>query len=188
MLVAQITDIHLGFDPGNPDEFNRQRLDQTLRALMRDGAAARICCSPPATSPTMATTRSPTGASARRSPACLSRSVRRWAIMTAATPSSSLSRTRRSPTASSNMRSRISRSASSSSTRSRSGGTAAASARPAPPGCATRLAEAPGRPTLIVLHHPPIETGLSWMTENPEADWVLRLQRDRRGACQYRRA
>ena len=30
-----------------------------------------------------------------------------------------------------------------------------------------RLAEAPERPTLIVLHHPPIETGLSWMTENP---------------------
>ena len=25
------------------------------------------------------------------------------------------------------------------------------------------------RPTLIVLHHPPIATGLSWMTENPEA-------------------
>ena len=33
MLVAQITDLHLGFDPGNPDEYNRQRLDQTLRAL-----------------------------------------------------------------------------------------------------------------------------------------------------------
>jgi 3',5'-cyclic-AMP phosphodiesterase len=39
-----------------------------------------------------------------------------------------------------------------------------------------RLAEAPGRPTLLVLHHPPIETGLSWMTENPEAEWVLRLR------------
>ena len=38
-----------------------------------------------------------------------------------------------------------------------------------------RLAEAPARPTLIVLHHPPIETGLSWMTEDPGAEWVLRL-------------
>ena len=27
VLVAQITDVHLGFDPGNPDEFNRQRLE-----------------------------------------------------------------------------------------------------------------------------------------------------------------
>lgn len=32
-LIAQITDIHLGFDPDNPGEFNRQRLDQTLTAL-----------------------------------------------------------------------------------------------------------------------------------------------------------
>ena len=34
MLIGQITDIHLGFDPGNPDEFNRKRLDRTVRALM----------------------------------------------------------------------------------------------------------------------------------------------------------
>ena len=33
----------------------------------------------------------------------------------------------------------------------------------------------PDRPTAIVLHHPPIETGLSWMTENPDAAWVRRL-------------
>lgn len=33
MLIAQVTDIHLGFDPGNPDEANRKRLDQVLRAL-----------------------------------------------------------------------------------------------------------------------------------------------------------
>ncbi len=39
-----------------------------------------------------------------------------------------------------------------------------------------RLAEAPERPTLLVLHHPPIESGHSWMTENPEAGWVKRLE------------
>ena len=33
MLVAQITDIHLGFEPDTPGEFNRQRLDATLAAL-----------------------------------------------------------------------------------------------------------------------------------------------------------
>lgn len=33
MLIAQVTDIHLGFDPDNPAEFNRKRLDQVLRAL-----------------------------------------------------------------------------------------------------------------------------------------------------------
>ena len=35
LLIAQVTDIHLGFDPGNADEFNRQRLDATLGALTR---------------------------------------------------------------------------------------------------------------------------------------------------------
>jgi 3',5'-cyclic AMP phosphodiesterase CpdA len=33
MLIAQITDIHLGFEPGNPDETNRQRLDLVLAEL-----------------------------------------------------------------------------------------------------------------------------------------------------------
>ena len=33
MLLAQVTDIHLGFDPDNPVEFNRKRLDQALKLL-----------------------------------------------------------------------------------------------------------------------------------------------------------
>ncbi len=33
MLIAQVTDIHLGFEPGNPAEFNRKRLDQVLKLL-----------------------------------------------------------------------------------------------------------------------------------------------------------
>lgn len=33
MLIAQITDIHLGFDPGNPNELNAERLAQVLRVL-----------------------------------------------------------------------------------------------------------------------------------------------------------
>lgn len=39
-----------------------------------------------------------------------------------------------------------------------------------------RLDEAPDRPTLLVLHHPPIDSGLSWMTENSDAAWILRLE------------
>lgn len=34
MLIAQITDIHLGFEPDNPAEYNRHRLDQVLRLLI----------------------------------------------------------------------------------------------------------------------------------------------------------
>ncbi len=36
MLVAQITDIHFGFDPDNPDEFNSQRLTQ-VKAKLESG-------------------------------------------------------------------------------------------------------------------------------------------------------
>lgn len=31
------------------------------------------------------------------------------------------------------------------------------------------------RPTILVLHHPPIESGNGWMTESPDAPWVHRL-------------
>lgn len=34
MRIAQITDIHIGFDPGNPDEHNMQRLRALLRRLI----------------------------------------------------------------------------------------------------------------------------------------------------------
>ncbi|WP_408586321.1 phosphodiesterase [Novosphingobium sp.] len=33
MLIAQITDIHIGFEPDSPDEFNRQRLNRVLADL-----------------------------------------------------------------------------------------------------------------------------------------------------------
>lgn len=33
MLIAQVTDIHLGFEPDSPGEFNRQRLDRVLEEL-----------------------------------------------------------------------------------------------------------------------------------------------------------
>lgn len=32
------------------------------------------------------------------------------------------------------------------------------------------------KPTIVVLHHPPIETGNGWMTESLDAPWVKRLQ------------
>ncbi|WP_439534769.1 metallophosphoesterase [Polymorphobacter sp.] len=38
-----------------------------------------------------------------------------------------------------------------------------------------RLAE-DAKPTIVVLHHPPIDTGNGWMTEDIDAAWVLRLR------------
>src|SRR3546814_12326445 len=34
MLIAQITDIHIGFDPDNPAEYNRKRRDEVLDLLI----------------------------------------------------------------------------------------------------------------------------------------------------------
>lgn len=38
-----------------------------------------------------------------------------------------------------------------------------------------RLDEEPSRPTLIVQHHPPIEVGIPWMNTDPAEPWVARL-------------
>lgn len=40
---------------------------------------------------------------------------------------------------------------------------------------AERLDEAPDRPTILVLHHPPIATGIDWLTTMPDEPWVQRL-------------
>jgi 3',5'-cyclic AMP phosphodiesterase CpdA len=41
---------------------------------------------------------------------------------------------------------------------------------------ADRLDEAPSQPTLIALHHPPIDSGIEWMTTDPAEPWVARLR------------
>jgi len=39
-----------------------------------------------------------------------------------------------------------------------------------------KLAEFPDKPTLIALHHPPIETGIGWMTSSARTPWIIRLE------------
>ncbi|MET0361610.1 MAG: phosphodiesterase, partial [Sphingobium sp.] len=38
-----------------------------------------------------------------------------------------------------------------------------------------RLTEAPDVPTIIVMHHPPVEVGIDWMNTHPEEPWVRRF-------------
>lgn len=40
---------------------------------------------------------------------------------------------------------------------------------------AARLAEAPDQPTLIFMHHPPIIAGIDWMDPAPGEGWIARL-------------
>lgn len=37
------------------------------------------------------------------------------------------------------------------------------------------LDEAPAAPTLLVLHHPPVPSGIQWMDPEPHEDWIVRL-------------
>jgi 3',5'-cyclic AMP phosphodiesterase CpdA len=175
MLVAQITDLHLGFDPGNPDEYNRQRLDQTLRTLTAMKPLPDLL---------LVTGDIADNGDDRDS-------YERFREATADLPF-------RICPAMGNHDNRDTFRAVFPGTPEvdgyvqyvvedlpvriivldtlevgRHGGgfdeVRAAWLR-------ARLAEAPDRPTLLVLHHPPIATGLSWMTENPEARWVRKLR------------
>ena len=38
------------------------------------------------------------------------------------------------------------------------------------------MAEQPERPTLVALHHPPVRTGIAWMTTNINRPWVKNLE------------
>ena len=175
MLAAQITDVHLGFEPGNPDELNRQRLDNTLRLLSRMDPRPDLLLA--------------TGDLADNGDDAIS--YLRWREAIADLPfpvypamgnhdsrAPFLAAFPETPTADGFVQYAIEDQP----VRilvldtlevGRHGGgfceVRAAWLR-------ERLDEERVRPTLIVLHHPPIETGLSWMTENPDAAWVRRLE------------
>ena len=175
MLIAQITDIHLGFEPNNPDEFNRKRLDQTLRAL---------CAMTPRPDILLAT-----GDLADTGDDEVSYQRFRHAVAGLPFPvwpcmgnHDSREPFRREfpeiPTADGFIQYAIEdfplRILVLDTLEEGRHGGGFCETRAA--WLSDRLAEQPERPTLLVLHHPPIETGLSWMTENPDAAWVERLR------------
>jgi Icc protein len=173
MLIAQITDIHLGFEPGNPLELNRMRLNRTLEQLcaMRPQPDLLLC----------------TGDLTDRGDA---ESFRRLREALAPLPfpcflglgnhdarAPFLEVFPETPTASGFVQYAIEewplrilmldtlehgRHA---------GAFNAARAQ----WLEARLDEAPERPTLIVLHHPPAYTGIDWMTLTAEEAWAARL-------------
>jgi 3',5'-cyclic AMP phosphodiesterase CpdA len=46
------------------------------------------------------------------------------------------------------------------------------------------LDEAPATPTLLVLHHPPVASGIQWMDPEPQEEWIIRLAGVLRGRSQ----
>ena len=174
MLIAQITDIHLGFDRDNPREFNRQRLDRTLEAL---------CALEPLPDLLIATGDIADDGDDRLSYARFREAtdVLPFPVLHALGNHDSrepfLEIFPDTPTADGFVQYAIDQFpvrilVLDTLEEGRHGGgfceTRAA-------WLAERLAEQPDRPTLIVLHHPPIDSGLSWMSEDPDAPWVRRL-------------
>ena len=175
MLIAQVTDLHLGFDPGNPDEFNRQRLDAVLGELVAMTPRPDLLLV--------------TGDIAENGDDGVSYRQFREAISRLPFPVFSLigNHDSRAPFiaefpdaageggfvhhALDDWPLRIILLDTLESGR-HGGGFCESRAT----WLQARLEEAPERPTLIALHHPPIRTGLAWMTEVPDADWVQRLR------------
>ncbi len=175
MLIAQITDVHLGFEPGNPDELNRRRLDTVLRTLREMVPRPDLLLA----TGDLADTGDDLDSYARLKEAVADlpfpvfyalgnhdgRDAFRAAFPDAPMPDGF----HQYAIEDRDLRILVLDTLE----EGRHGGNF----------CETRavwlkarLAEAPERPTLLVLHHPPVESGLSWMTENPDAEWVKRLE------------
>ncbi|MBX3561592.1 MAG: metallophosphoesterase [Sphingomonas sp.] len=175
MLLAQITDLHLGFDADDPDEFNRQRFDQALRVLIELNPLPDLLIV--------------TGDIADDGDDRVSYARYREAIAGLPFPVYSAMGNHDSrdaflaafPDAPHAGDGFIQYVIEGHDLRivvldtlepGRHGG-AFCAARAA--WLRARLAEAPDRPTLIVLHHPPIDTGIGWLTEDPESAWAKRV-------------
>jgi Icc protein len=169
MLIAQITDIHLGFEPGNPQELNRLRLDRTLERLcaMEPRPDVLLCTGDltdrgdvesfrrlrEALAPLPFPCFLAVGNHDERGPlfevfpetrtvsGFVQYAIEDWPLRILVLDTLEHGR--------------------------HAGAFGASRAR--------WLTEEPDRPTLIVLHHPPAFTGIDWMTLAPEETWAARL-------------
>jgi 3',5'-cyclic AMP phosphodiesterase CpdA len=175
MLIAQITDIHLGFEPGNPDELNQRRLDCVLRTLAQMVPRPDLLLATGDLADTGDDAESYARLKLSLSELAIpvhfalgnhdGRDAFRGTFPDIPMPGGFLQYAIEDHPLRILVLDTLEEG--------RHGGgfceTRAAWLR-------ARLAEAPDRPTLIVLHHPPIESGHPWMTENPDAEWVKRLE------------
>lgn len=175
MLIAQITDLHLGFDPDNPAEFNRKRLDQVIQTICHMDRKPDLLFA--------------TGDLVDRGDLDSYRRLRR-ALAIAPCPvwlcvgnhdvrENFIDAFPNMPTADGFIQYAFDQGplrfvVLDTLEEGRHGGAF----------CPTRaawlrrtLGEAPDRPTIIVLHHPPIDTGIEWMTTHPAEPWVGELER-----------
>lgn len=182
MLIAQITDVHLGFEPGNPDEPNRKRLDDVLRRL----------CDGPNRPDLLLATGDLTDRGDRES-------YERLAEAFAACPfpvwpsignhdvrANFMATFPNVPTADGFVQYELEAGPLrliilDTLEEGRHGG-AFCDVRAA--WLKARLAEQTGRPTIIVMHHPPMEAGIAWMNSHCDEPWVRRVTQAIAGRAQ----
>lgn len=174
MLIAQITDIHLGFDPGNPDEFNRKRLDQVLGRLMAMDPRPDLLL---ATGDLV--DRGDVESYRRLSEAmaaiampvrfCLGNHDIR-ASFTAVYPEAPMAEGfHQYAFDQGGLRFLVLDTLE----EGRHGG---AFCETRARWLSARLAERSAEPTVIVMHHPPVEVGIPWMNTDPDEPWVARFR------------
>ncbi len=187
MLIAQITDIHLGFDPDNPAEFNRKRLDQVIRALTDGPNRPDLLL---ATGDL--TDRGDADSYKRLANALSACPFPVWLCMGNHDDRANFAlHFPHVPTADGFVQYEV---------KLASGGASGGGARrllvldtldPGRHGGAfcdvraawltARLDEDADTPTLIVMHHPPVEVGIDWMNTDPNEAWVARFADTIRG-------
>ena len=163
MLMAQITDIHLGFDPDNPAEFNRKRLDQAIKT---------ICDMKPQPDFLLATgdlVDRGDQESYRRLESALS-AVPFPVYMCLGNHDLRAPFSRQFPDEVDTPELRLLFLDTLEEGR-HGGAFCEVRAR----WLADRLAENKDKPTILILHHPPVESGIDWMNTHPDEPWVSRL-------------
>ena len=171
MLIAQITDLHLGFDPINPDEFNRCRLDAVLAALRDLSPRPDLML----VTGDIANDGDDAQSYARYAEAIADLPFPVWPLMgNHDSRAPFLKQFPETPSAGGFIQYAIDdhplRILVLDTLEAGRHGGAFCETRAA--WLAARLDEAPERPTLIALHHPPIATGIPWLTEDPDAAWA----------------
>lgn len=174
MLIAQVTDIHLGFEPDNPAEFNRKRLDQVIERLSRGVNRPDLLLA--------------TGDLVDRGDVDSYRRLRS-ALSVAPCPVLYAMGNHDARDAFREIFPEVATDPNGfvqyvvdlpgrrfividTLEEGRHGG-AFCEARAG--WLSARLGEAPDTPTVIVMHHPPVEVGIDWMNTHPDEPWVRRF-------------
>lgn len=180
MLIAQITDIHLGFDPDNPVEFNRKRLDRVLRHLNEGPNRPDLLIA------TGDLTEHGDAASYKRLANALSicSFPVHMCLGNHDNRSNFLTQFRDAPVVDGFVQYALDLSdvrilMLDTLEEGRHGG---AFCEVRADWLRSKLAEDRTTPTIIVMHHPPVEVGIAWMNTHPEEQWVSNFAQAIQGA------